>query len=68
MALMLPLFAAISSGCVYAARSVGTALCHWAIFERLCRATGTSSPRVTDAWLGALAIEHDREWITLTSF
>jgi len=38
---------------------------HWPIFERLCRDTGTSGPRVTDAWLAALAIEHGCEWVTL---
>ena len=38
---------------------------HGAIFERLCRDTGTAGPRVTDAWLAALAIEHGCEWVTL---
>ena len=38
---------------------------HWTIFERLCRDTDTRGPRVTDAWLAALAIEHGCEWITL---
>lgn len=38
---------------------------HWRIFERLCRDTETRGPRVTDAWLAALAIEHGCEWITL---
>ena len=37
---------------------------HWAIFGRLCRETGTTGARVTDAWLAALAIEHGCEWIT----
>lgn len=37
---------------------------HWDIFERLCRETNTTGPRVTDAWLAALAIEHDCEWVT----
>lgn len=37
---------------------------HWAIFERLCRETETTGPRVTDAWFAALAIEHGCEWIT----
>lgn len=37
---------------------------HWAIFERLCRETDTTGPRVTDAWFAALAIEHGCEWIT----
>jgi toxin-antitoxin system PIN domain toxin len=38
---------------------------HWRIFERLCRETDTCGPRVTDAWLAALAIEHGCEWVTL---
>jgi uncharacterized protein len=37
---------------------------HWAIFERLCRETDTTGPRVTDAWFAALAIEHGCEWVT----
>ncbi len=37
---------------------------HWGIFERLCIATDTRGPRVTDAWFAALAIEWGCEWIT----
>ncbi len=37
---------------------------HWSIFERLCYETNTTGPRVTDAWLAALAIEHECEWVT----
>jgi hypothetical protein len=37
---------------------------HWEIFQRICRETGTTGPRVTDAWFAALAIEWDCEWIT----
>lgn len=37
---------------------------HWATFERLCIATGTRGPRITDAWFAALAIEHGCTWIT----
>ena len=37
---------------------------HWSIFEQLCVDTNTRGPRVTDAWLAALAIEHGCEWIT----
>jgi hypothetical protein len=37
---------------------------HWEIFRRLCHETGTTGPRVTDAWFAALAIEWDCEWIT----
>lgn len=38
---------------------------HWAIFERLCKETETTGPRVADAWFAALAIEHGCEWVTL---
>jgi uncharacterized protein len=38
---------------------------HWDIFQRLCQSTETRGPRVTDAWLAALAIEHGCEWVTL---
>lgn len=38
---------------------------HFSIFKRLCLETGTSGPRVTDAWFAALAIESGCEWITL---
>jgi predicted nucleic acid-binding protein len=37
---------------------------HFAIFERLCRHADARGNLVTDAWLAALAIEHDCEWIT----
>jgi hypothetical protein len=37
---------------------------HWGIFERLCRETDTRGPRITDAWLAALAIEHGCKWVT----
>ena len=38
---------------------------HWDIFRRLCLTTGTSGPRVTDAWFAALAIEWGCEWVTM---
>jgi toxin-antitoxin system PIN domain toxin len=38
---------------------------HWSVFKRLCTETDTRGPRVTDAWLAALAIEWGCEWITL---
>jgi toxin-antitoxin system PIN domain toxin len=38
---------------------------HWAIFRRLCQETDTRGPRVTDAWLAALAIERGCTWVTL---
>jgi uncharacterized protein len=37
---------------------------HWTIFERLCRETDTTGPRITEAWFAALAIEHGCEWVT----
>lgn len=37
---------------------------HWDIFRRLCEDSGTTGPRVSDAWYAALAIEHGCEWIT----
>jgi predicted nucleic acid-binding protein len=37
---------------------------HWDIFRRLCLATYTRGPRVSDAWFAALAIEWGCEWIT----
>lgn len=37
---------------------------HWDIFKRLCTATTTHGPRVSDAWYAALAIEWGCEWIT----
>lgn len=37
---------------------------HWAIFDRLCRATNASSKLSPDAYLAALAIEHGCEWVT----
>lgn len=38
---------------------------HWDIFRRLCVASDTNGPRVSDAWFAALAIEWGCEWITL---
>ena len=38
---------------------------HWEIFRRLCVETDVRGPRVTDAWLAALAMESGSEWITL---
>ena len=38
---------------------------HWDIFRRLCIEADVRGPRVTDAWLAALAIEAGAEWITL---
>lgn len=37
---------------------------HWDIFRGLCISTRTVSPRVSDAWFAALAIEWGCEWVT----
>ena len=37
---------------------------HWAIFCDLCNRAGSKGKHVPDAWLAALAIEHDCEWIS----
>jgi toxin-antitoxin system PIN domain toxin len=37
---------------------------HWAIFSSLCRATGARGNLVPDAFLAALAIESESEWVT----
>jgi toxin-antitoxin system PIN domain toxin len=37
---------------------------HWGIFERLCGEAAVRGPRVADAWLAALAVEHGCVWIT----
>lgn len=36
---------------------------HWAIFDRLCRDVGAHGNLITDAFLAAIAIESDSEWI-----
>ena|ERR1700742_765902 len=38
---------------------------HWDIFRSLCEQADVRGPRVTDAWLAALAIESGSQWITL---
>jgi toxin-antitoxin system PIN domain toxin len=38
---------------------------HWVIFRDLCLQADVRGPRVTDAWLAALAIESGSQWITL---
>jgi predicted nucleic acid-binding protein len=37
---------------------------HWQIFADLCRATNARGNLVADAYLAALAIEWDSEWVT----
>lgn len=37
---------------------------HWEIFEGLCRRTGIEGNLVPDAYLAALAIEAEAEWIS----
>lgn len=38
---------------------------HWEIFTELCRRANARGPLVSDAYLAALAIECDCEWISL---
>jgi uncharacterized protein len=38
---------------------------HWKIFTSLLRETNTTGPIVTDAWLAALAIEWNCEFVTM---
>jgi toxin-antitoxin system PIN domain toxin len=35
---------------------------HWALFSKLCRKVAARGNTVPDAYLAALAIEHDAEW------
>lgn len=44
---------------------VGPGERHWDIFRNLCTKADVRGPRVTDAWLAALAIESGSQWITL---
>lgn len=37
---------------------------HWEIFSRLCRETGATGNLIPDAFLAAMAIEADGEWVT----
>lgn len=37
---------------------------HWAIFDRLCRATNATGKLVPDAYLAAFAVDRDAEWVT----
>jgi len=38
--------------------------CHWEIFQQQLETTGITGPDTTDAYLAALAMEHDCEWWT----
>jgi toxin-antitoxin system PIN domain toxin len=38
---------------------------HWRIFTTLLKETGITGPMVTDAWLAALAIEWNCEFVTM---
>ena len=40
---------------------------HWSIFSKLCRVALVHSKLVNDAWLAALALEHDCELISADS-
>lgn len=37
---------------------------HWALFDDLCRRTGTEANLVNDAYLAAFALDLDAEWVT----
>ena len=37
---------------------------HWSIFDQLCRKIGATGNLVPDAYLAALAIEANAEWVT----
>jgi uncharacterized protein len=37
---------------------------HWSIFTQLCQRVGAKGNTVPDAYLAALAIEHDAQWNT----
>ena len=37
---------------------------HWDIFGQLCRATAATGNSIPDAYLAALAIESDSDWVT----
>lgn len=45
-------------------RVVGPGSAHWGIFSRLCREANVTGPRVSDAYLAAIAIEHSAEFIS----
>ena len=40
---------------------------HWTLFADLCRRTRARGKLVADAWLAALAMEHDCTWISTDS-
>lgn len=44
--------------------SVVPGLRHWEIFSRLCRETGATGNFIPDAFLAAMALEAEGEWIT----
>lgn len=37
---------------------------HWGIFDQLCRAAAATGNSIPDAYLAAMAIESDSDWIT----
>jgi uncharacterized protein len=37
---------------------------HWMIFDRLCRRTNATGNLIADAYLAAIAIESEAEWVT----
>jgi toxin-antitoxin system PIN domain toxin len=38
---------------------------HWPIFQRICIDDGITGPMISDAWLAALAIEWNCEFVTM---
>lgn len=50
----------VHPGCVI----IQPGLRHWAIFTQLCHATVATGNFIPDAYLAALAIESDSDWIT----
>jgi toxin-antitoxin system PIN domain toxin len=47
-----------------ATAAVGPGERHWAIFSDLCRTTDAAGNRIPDAFLAAVAIEHNARWVT----
>jgi predicted nucleic acid-binding protein len=46
------------------ARPIDAGVSHWEIFVRLCRETNVAGDDIPDAYLAALAIENDCEFVS----
>ncbi len=46
------------------ARTVAPGSRHWSLFSDLCREHDIAGPDMTDAYIAAIAIEHDCEFVT----